>query len=91
MSPSLLHQSEVRAEGLCSLMPLGVIEVRLTAHSPLRAPSPRPPRARAVASGQQVKNNPTGPSLSKGMVFVLASVAPLVLPTSTACDIVRGL
>lgn len=60
-------------------------------HVPLRTRSSRPPGARAVASDQQVKNNPHGLFCLHRNGVCVGICGPSGLPTSTACDIVRGL
>lgn len=73
--------------GAWSPVSLGIIEVR-----PDNSLSPQSlqPGAGDMVSDHQVKNNPHG-LFSFHRNDVLASVAPLGLPTSKACDVVRGL
>lgn len=90
VSSFLLFLGHLR--GLCGPVSLEVLEECLTASLlSLEPPFPALLRPRAVLLINRLKITPMGFSLSTGMVFVLAYMDPVVLPTPTACDIVRGL
>lgn len=71
-------------------MTLGVLEV-LSPPPFLQSPSPQALGPELWALIHRLKITPTVSSPSTGMVFVLAFVVTVALPTSTACDTVRGL